>query len=100
MSQTKNISSECTTLLSVVGGDVSIVTTYQGSITAILSAFISQIQQIIESVSLREGDLGVIFSDNSGNVDLQLNSDGELIVIASDSENYHIDSEGYLIYEG
>lgn len=77
------------------------VTTYykDAQLGDILNVFINEEYQIINASPVQEGYLIVVASSiSSTNIDLEIDSNGELMVFGDEAESYEIDANGFLIY--
>lgn len=84
-------------ILTRVGNTLTILTKYLSLLPYTIIAYLADIVGIDNSTPFIEGELVIEISDGS-QVDFILNSNGDLIVIGDDANNYSIDSNGNLIY--
>lgn len=98
MSELKLISTQ--TVLNVVGSVITIRTFYIDPLAGVSLAFISEVigGETVDTIAFIEGEGGISVSGASPPT-FSLNSNGELIVTATDSANYNVDtSTGQLQY--
>lgn len=89
------------TTVTINGQDITIYTYYNGDITntpGIIQAFIAEESSAIGFVSYVEGELIVVMKDNYA-ASIYLDSNGNLILEAEDSQKYYIDENGYLFFD-
>jgi len=55
-------------------------------------------KEIINNVTVLEGELSMILKNTLRDIDFEIDDDGNLIVHGLDANNYSIDAEGFLIY--
>lgn len=90
------------TSVSIIGNTISIRSFYNGEESAndTLSAFISDIVQVVDGTSIIEGELGIQMNENYPfGIDYVIDSNGDLIVNSLDADHYSVNSNGELIYE-
>lgn len=88
------------TSISIIGNAISIRSFYNGEESAndTLSAFISDIVQVVDGTPIIEGELGIQVT-NLESIDYIIDSNGDLIVNSLDADHYSVNSNGELIYE-
>jgi len=87
MPQTQIISTS--TDVTVIGTDIEIYTFYNQPPPVVTSAFISQLVQLVGGISFVEGEGGI--NKTSTPPVFYVNSDGDLVIQASDALSYGID---------
>lgn len=90
------------TSVSIIGNAISIRSFYNGEESAndTLSAFISDIVQVVDGTPIIEGELGIQMNENYPlEIDYIIDSNGDLIVNSVDAGHYSVNSNGELIYE-
>lgn len=88
-------------VVTILSNNISIRSYYNGSEVDIntLSAFISDIIQVVDGTSFIEGELGMTLKNYPSKIDYSIDSNGNLIVFGDDAANYLIDENtGELIY--
>lgn len=96
MSEVKKI--ETKTIVETLNNLISITAIFDQSGSDVLSTFISESVQVVNTIPFIEGELGISMNNYPNEIDFEIDQDGNLIVIAEDAEKYSIDENGDLIY--
>ncbi len=98
--ETKDVEN-ITELISLSEIDISIKTSYRKiEKPFIIEAFIEEEMEIVNGVSLKEGELGVTMINSPERIDVSISPEGFLRITTDDDDanNYSINEDGYLTY--